>query len=293
MLSRAEAGDPAIVPDLQALYRAGGRAQVVGVTGPPGAGKSTLVDQMLGRLRAQGRRVAVLAIDPSSPFSGGAVLGDRVRMSRHAEDPGVLIRSMGARGQLGGLAPATGDALTILDAMGFDVVLVETVGVGQSEIDILAHADAVVLLQTAHGGDGVQMVKAGVLEIADIFVVNKADAPGADKMAAGLSETAANAMRDDPWTAPVVKTEATSGVGVDALMASLETYAAHRRAYPEADLARRRRQVRARVLALGEAGLRRRLTREDRLLEAEIDAVIARRSDPHALAAQLAGLAPT
>jgi LAO/AO transport system kinase len=290
LLSRAEAGDTAITGDLRALYLAGGRAKVIGVTGPPGAGKSTLVDRLVALLRAAGERVAVVAVDPSSPFTGGAVLGDRVRMSRHAEDDGVFIRSMAARGALGGLAPATGDAVTILDAMGFDTIIIETVGVGQSEIDILSHAETVILLQTAHGGDGVQMVKAGILEIADILVVNKGDAPGTDKMLRGLSEMVAHAAaRPDGWTPPVLKTAAVNGDGVAELAGAITDFYNHRAAHPAADEARRTRQVRARVLALTEAMLRRRLFRGDEGgLDSEIAAIVARKSDPHDLADRLA-----
>lgn len=219
-------------------------------------------------------------------------------MSRHAEDQGVLIRSMAARGALGGalggLAPATGDALVILDALGFDTILVETVGVGQSEIDILSHTDVVVLLQTAHGGDGVQMVKAGVLEFADLLVVNKADAPGTDRMVKGLREMAAHGVqRLNGWTPLVLTTEAVHGVGVDTLVAEIERFFVHRRAHPTADRERRRRQVRARVLALAEVDLRRRLFRdEDPELDSDLDAVIARTQSPHRAAARLAGREP-
>jgi len=210
-------------------------------------------------------------------------------MGRHADDAGVLIRSMAARGALGGLAPATGDAVTILDAMRFDTIIIETVGVGQSEIDILSHADLVVLLQTAHGGDGVQMVKAGILEIADLLAVNKADTPGSDKMVKGLTEMVAHAApREDGWIPPVVATEAVSGTGVPELVAAIDRYFQHRAAHPEADRARRRRQVRARVLALTAASLRRRLFQgQSDALDVEIDAIIARVSDPHDLAGKL------
>jgi LAO/AO transport system kinase len=289
LLSRAEAGDASVAPALRVLWRAGGRARILGITGPPGAGKSTLVDGMVTRLRQAGARVAVISVDPSSLVTGGAVLGDRIRMSRHAEDSGVFIRSMAARGALGGLAPATGDAVTIFDAMGFETIIVETVGVGQSEMDILAHAGVVLLLQTAHGGDDVQMVKAGILEIADIFVVNKSDTAGSDKFARALAEVVAHgAERADGWAPPVVQTTGVSGAGLDELLRAVDAFFAHQASFPEAALARRRRQVRARVLALADATLRRRFAvRGDAALDARIDAVIARESDPHELAAGL------
>jgi LAO/AO transport system kinase len=287
LLSRAEAGDATIAAELRTLYRAGGTARVIGVTGPPGAGKSTVVDGLVARWRQTGQRIAVISVDPSSPISGGAVLGDRIRMSRHAEDAGVFIRSMAARGALGGLAPATGDAVTILDAMRFDIIIIETVGIGQSEMDILAHAGAVLLLQTAHGGDDVQMVKAGILEIADIFVVNKSDTAGSDKFARVLAEVIAHAtQRADGWVPPVVQTIGVNGSGLAELISAVAAFFARQADRPEADLARKRRQVRARVLALADAALRRRFTQTaDAALAAQIDAVIARDCDPHDLAA--------
>lgn len=288
LLTLAEIGDPAARPALKDLYRSGGAAKIVGVTGPPGAGKSTTVDQLVSLLRGRGQRVAVVAVDPSSPFSGGAVLGDRVRMNRHADDPGVLIRSMAARGALGGLAPAVGDALIILDAMGFDTVIIETVGVGQSEVDILNHADVVVLLQTALGGDGVQMVKAGILEIADILAVNKADLADADRTVKGLRETVAHAApRLDEWSPPVIPTVATSNEGVQALADAIDAFHVHRMARPEADRARRLKQARSRVLALSQARLRRTVAAPSQALEAALLEMIARRADPHEIADQL------
>ena len=209
LITRTESGDPAIRPVLQSLYRHGGHARVLGITGPPGAGKSTLVDQLVAHYRKGGKTVAVLAVDPSSPFSGGAVLGDRLRMGRHDTDRNVFIRSMATRGVLGGLSKAVGDALTVLDAMGWDIVIVETVGVGQSEMDIARHASCIVLLQTAMGGDAVQIAKAGVLEVGDIFVVNKAEAEGSARMVNALNEMVGNrADHGDPdqWQHPVVKT---------------------------------------------------------------------------------------
>src|SRR5690606_30307578 len=180
-ISIVEGGGPPAVQLVAQLHAHTGRASLVGVTGPPGAGKSTLVGQLVTAYRRTGASVAVLAVDPSSPFSGGAILGDRVRMQSHAEDPRVFIRSMATRGQLGGLAAATADAIDVLDAAGFDIILVETVGVGQDEVDISRTTDVCVLVLVPGTGDDVQAMKAGVMEIADVFVVNKADQAGADR----------------------------------------------------------------------------------------------------------------
>jgi LAO/AO transport system kinase len=289
LLTLAEAGDPSIIGDLGALYRAGGRAQVLGVTGPPGAGKSTLVDLLIARYRAEGAKVAVLAVDPSSPTTQGAILGDRVRMGRHADDDGVLIRSMATRGELGGLAPAAGDAIIVLDAMGFDWIIVETVGVGQSEIDIVAYVDTIVLLQTADGGDLVQTIKAGVLEVADILVVNKADAPAADKVVRGLQEMVASMSRPDGWSPPVIRTEASADLGVEDLAAVVERFRAFRAADKSSRREVERRRLRARIVYLGDAAWRRSLRDASDLVGAEeLDAVLDRRDDPHRLAERVA-----
>jgi LAO/AO transport system kinase len=202
-----------------------GHAHVVGLTGAPGVGKSTVTTVLVAAARAKGLRVAVLAVDPSSPFSGGALLGDRVRMQQHATDPGVFIRSMASRGHLGGLSAATPQALRVLDACGFDVVLLETVGVGQSEVEVVGQADTVLVLLAPGMGDAVQVAKAGVLEIADIFVVNKADRDGASAVARELR--AMIALGDRPpqaWNPAIVKTTATSGAGVDELVEAIELH---------------------------------------------------------------------
>jgi LAO/AO transport system kinase len=205
-----------------ALYPRTGRAYVIGVTGVPGGGKSTLVDQLVSTIRARQLRVAVLAVDPSSPFSGGAVLGDRVRMVRHAGDDGVFVRSMATRGHLGGLSRTTGDAALVLDAAGFDVVLIETVGVGQDEVEVALTADATVVVLVPGTGDDVQAMKAGIMEIADIFVANKADREGIDRLVQSI-ETALslNPGENGGWTPPVLKTEATTGRGVAELWDAL------------------------------------------------------------------------
>jgi LAO/AO transport system kinase len=199
-----------------------GSAHVVGLTGAPGVGKSTSTSALVRLLREQGRRVGVLAVDPSSPFSGGALLGDRVRMGEHATDDGVFIRSMATRGHLGGLAWSTPQALRVLDAAGFDVVLVETVGVGQSEIEVVALADTTVVLLAPGAGDGIQAAKAGILEVADVFVVNKADRDGADRTVRELRNMLALGERADAWTPPVVKTVAARAEGADEVVAALD-----------------------------------------------------------------------
>lgn len=294
LITQAEDGDPGIRPLLQALYRHGGHARIIGVTGPPGAGKSTLVDQLVDQYRRRGERVAVLAVDPSSPFSGGAVLGDRLRMSRHQADAGVFIRSMASRGMLGGLARAVGDALTVLDAMGWDVIVVETVGVGQNEMDIVRHASCVVLLQTALSGDVVQIAKAGVLEIGDVFVVNKADVAGSERMVNALKEMIGNRSDhgdDTRWQHAVVATEAQNGKGIDDLVAQIARRFDFLAAHPEAVRALQIAQLRARAFEIAKELVADRITRQLDAREHRelLDDVLARRRDPYALAEALLG----
>ena len=216
--------DPGIADLLRQVRERAGLARVVGVTGPPGSGKSTLCDQVIERWRAGGHQVGVIAVDPSSPFTGGAILGDRVRMVRHTLDPGVFIRSMAARGHLGGLAAAAREAIRLLDASGRDRCLLETVGVGQSELEIMETADTTVVVTTPASGDAVQIIKAGILEIADIFVVNKADLPGASKVVRDLKELVRHGARRNDWSPPVLTTVAESGEGVDELVAAIDRH---------------------------------------------------------------------
>jgi len=273
--------------DLAWLYPRTGRAFVVGVTGMPGVGKSTLVAALIGRYRAAGAQVGVVAVDPSSPFSGGALLGDRVRMQQHATDAGVFIRSLATRGQLGGLSRSTVDVVSVLDAAGFDRIIVETVGVGQAEVDVMTAADVVVVTTAPGLGDEVQALKAGILEIADVLVVNKADREGADRAAKDLTTMLDLAQRGRGTTAGgvlVLKTIASTGAGIEALVQAIDgarpTDAAPR-------LERRRRQAEAQVLAIaGELGRR---ALRDRLDGAAslVDDVAARRRDPYGAAAEL------
>ena len=209
---------------LKALFNFTGRARVIGLTGAPGAGKSTLVDQLAREYRKQELTVGILAVDPTSPYTGGAILGDRIRMQSHHADPSIYIRSMATRGNLGGLARATTDAATVLDAAGKDLVLIETVGVGQDEIDIVRLADVTVVILVPGMGDDVQTIKAGIMEIADIFVINKSDREGADRVEREIRSMQSLAIRSDKWTPPIIKTVAMDGKGIPELAAAIVNY---------------------------------------------------------------------
>ncbi len=223
-ISAIEDGRPEAQPLLKALFPFSGRARVIGLTGAPGAGKSTLVDQLARAYRKEQRTVGIIAVDPTSPYTGGAILGDRIRMQAHHADPGIYIRSMATRGFLGGLARTTTDVATLLDASGKDLVLIETVGVGQDEVDIVRLADVTVVILLPGMGDDVQTIKAGIMEIADIFVINKSDREGADRVEREIRAMQTLAPRGDQWTPPVVKTVATESKGVSELAEAIAGY---------------------------------------------------------------------
>ena len=212
---------------LKALFPHSGQARILGLTGPPGAGKSTLVDQLARHYRKENRTVGIIAVDPTSPYTGGAILGDRIRMQEHFSDPGIYIRSMATRGSLGGLARTTADVATVLDASGRDLVMIETVGVGQDEVDIVRLADITIVILVPGMGDDVQTIKAGIMEIADIFVVNKSDYEGAERVEREIRALQSLAVRSDNWTPPIVKTVASEGTGVSELAAAIRDYEAY------------------------------------------------------------------
>jgi len=272
---------------MRALYPLTGRAQVVGITGPPGGGKSTLVNRLAGLYRDRVARVAIVAVDPSSPFSGGAILGDRIRMRERFLDEGIFIRSMASRGHAGGLARATARVVNVLDALGTDVVLVETVGVGQEEVDVIRVVDTVCLVTVPGLGDDIQAIKAGILEIADVLVVNKSDRPGADEAARDLAQMLSLA-KDRPWKTPIVRTSAQSGDGLPQLIEAIEKHRAWSRESGDY-LERRRAAARGEVEALLREALLRQLA--GRVGASRLDAAVARvaeRSlDPYAAVEEL------
>jgi LAO/AO transport system kinase len=278
------------------VYPRTGSADVIGFTGPPGVGKSTLIGALTKARREANRTVAVLSIDPSSPFTQGALLGDRIRLSEHFLDEGVFIRSMANRGALGGLAEAALQTALLLDAAGRDDVFIETVGVGQAEVDIIDHADTIVLVLMPGSGDSIQALKAGVMEIPDVIVINKADHPLTDTMVREIRGVLSLANVDRApdevarsWRVPIVKTEATTGAGVPELVSALAEHRAHLLAGDER-AARRRRNLRNEVLAIATSRVRRRLEddlRDDPDLEAILDQVVERRLDPASAASAL------
>ena len=287
-ISLIEDEDPASIELMRGIFPRTGRAYLIGVTGPPGAGKSTLVDRLTTELRTRGGTVGVIAVDPTSPFTGGALLGDRLRMQGHAADPDVFIRSMATRGHLGGLARATGDAALVLDAAGKDFVVIETVGVGQDEVEIIRTADVSLVTLVPGAGDEVQALKAGIMEIADIFVVNKADREGAGRLVSAIeAHLSLKSYGAAEWRPPIVKTIATKGAGVPELVDSIEQ---HRKHTHHLTAGRRRERSASRlrellaqrfldhleqsILAPGE-------------LDAVVDRIAAREIDPYTAAGRL------
>ena len=279
---------------MKAVHTRSEGAYAVGITGPPGAGKSTVVDRLIALLRAEGVTVGVVAVDPSSPFTGGAVLGDRIRMQAHALDPGVFIRSMATRGSLGGLARATGEVIKLLAAFGHDWVLVETVGVGQTELDIMKLADTTVVVLVPESGDAIQTMKAGLMEAADIFAVNKADRAGAPalmaelKFAAHLHYSSSTSPKDIDWEIPVLSAQAQSDIGIGELLAEVRRH----RGVLEASgalVSRRRKRVRAELEALLVDEFRERVARGlgGGALRAKLDEVVAGDTDPYSAVAAM------
>ncbi|WP_328796784.1 methylmalonyl Co-A mutase-associated GTPase MeaB [Janibacter melonis] len=290
LISLVEDEHPALPEIVAALAPHVGGAHVVGLTGAPGVGKSTTTSALVSVLRAAGRRVAVLAVDPSSPFSGGALLGDRIRMSEHAGDDGVFIRSMASRGHLGGLSATAPSAIRVLDAAGFDVVLLETVGVGQSEVEVARLADTSVVVLAPGMGDGIQAAKAGILEIGEVFVVNKSDRAGADDTVRDLRRMVSLGDRTEPhlWRPPVVRAVALDGTGMGEIVEAVDAHLAWSREHGGLEARRRRRTV-DEIEALALAGLRRRFAGdagEDRL-DALAQEVLDGGLDPFAAADRL------
>jgi GTPase len=289
-ISLVENEDPASRELVREVYPHTGKAAVVGFTGPPGVGKSTLIGALTKAQREAGKDVAVLSIDPSSPFTQGALLGDRIRLSDHFLDPGVFIRSMATRGALGGLSEAALQAALLMDAAGKDVVFLETVGVGQAEVDIIDHADTIALVLQPGSGDSIQALKAGVMEIPDVIVVNKADHPLTDTMVREIKGVLALAPREDAdWRIPVLRAEAARGTGVEEVVEALQAHREHIEAEGTL-LERRRRNLMNEVLALATFRLRRELeasVREDAAVQKLLDEVVARRLDPSSAAASI------
>jgi LAO/AO transport system kinase len=292
-MSLIENDDPDVEEIMRALYPRTGKAYVVGLTGPPGAGKSTVVDELVCVIRAEGRSIGIVAADPNSPFTGGAILGDRIRMMRHAVDDGVFIRSMGARGHLGGLALAGQNIIVALDALGVDVVLVETVGVGQSELEIADTADTTVVVIPPGLGDGVQAIKAGIMEIADIFVVNKADHPQAGKTVADIRDLLRMDTVQRAWRPPIVQTVATQNLGLEELWTRIKQH--QRYLTDSGELERRRRgRLEREIVEIAERRLREQVlepSTETPEFHHMLDLVAARRMDPYEVADKIVPVA--
>jgi LAO/AO transport system kinase len=276
---------------LRHLFPHSGRALLAGVTGAPGAGKSTLVDQLAVLLRGQQKQLGILAVDPSSPFTGGAILGDRIRMQRHHADDGIFIRSMATRGALGGLARATSDVATLLDAAGKDVVLVETVGVGQDEVDVVRLADVTIVVLVPGMGDDVQTFKAGIMEIADVFAINKADRPGAQRVEQEITAMLSISHRTDGWRPPIVSAVATEGKGIAEMWAAAERYLAYLK---EKGLLAQKKAAnwRGRLVDLLRDRLLERLALTGEVLDSYGQRIAAREVDPYSVVEEIIGRSP-
>jgi LAO/AO transport system kinase len=295
LITRVENRMPDVPEIMRAIHPRTGRGYVLGITGPPGAGKSTLVDRVTSRLRAENLPVGVIAVDPSSPFTGGAVLGDRIRMQAHTLDPDVFIRSMATRGSLGGLARATGDVIKLMDAFGFPWIIIETVGVGQTELDIIRQADTTVVALVPESGDSIQAMKAGLMEVADVFAVNKADRDGAHALMAELRfsvhlhYTSGAGPKDVDWEVPVLAVQAVHDVGIDELLAGVRR---HRTTLERAGALEKRRQARRRaeleaLLVEEFTGQITARVQSDPVLGRTLEAVTTGTLDPYSAVAQI------
>ncbi len=287
LISLVEADSPTSKEIMKAVYPKTGRAQVIGITGSPGAGKSTFVNRLIAQFRAEGKQVGVIAIDPSSPFTGGAILGDRLRMQDHAVEEGVFIRSMGSRGNLGGVSRGTHEGTLILDACGFDVVIIETVGVGQSEVDIVKIADTVCLILTPGMGDDVQIMKAGIMEIADVFVVNKSDKEGADKVAADV-QVMLKMLGEREWVPPVALVSSNKNTGIDEVKDIIKNHSAY---LHNSEEGKRRRwsqlEMEVEAILRGEISLLVENAWKERRTDSLMDELSSRKSDPYTLAGEI------
>lgn len=288
-ISLVENNDPIGWDLVKEVYPNTGKAKMVGLTGPPGVGKSTLIGGLIKQLRERDETIAVLSIDPSSPFTHGALLGDRIRLTEHFLDPGVFIRSMANRGALGGLSEATLQAALLMDAAGRDNVLIETVGVGQAEVDVIDHADTIVLALMPGSGDSVQALKAGVMEIPDVIVVNKADHPMTQTLVREIRGVLALGHAEDGWVPPIVETQAAHAIGIEELLVAIESHRAH--IIEQGTLAeRRRRNLRNEVMELATISLRRDLESaidDDAEVQKLLDQVVERKLDPGSAAREI------
>lgn len=271
---------------LKELYPHTGNAFILGVTGPPGAGKSTLVDKLAELIRKQEKTIGIIAIDPTSPFSGGAILGDRIRMQRHSTDPGIFIRSMATRGHLGGLSRATNDAITVLDASGKDIIIIETVGVGQDEVEIVNTAHTSIVVLTPIMGDDIQTIKAGIMEIADVFVINKADKGDYRRLEVDLKNMIEQFSREDGWEPPIVATVAIKDTGLEELLQKIYS---HREYIRKQDLLKNKAKIRSQMQLMDlikELALQKicSISLSPEVLEQYLEKIVARESDPYSAA---------